>query len=178
MTQPTRVALITGGIGGIGTAICQRLAKDGCRVVANHHPRRRHLEPVACPIVEGDVAAVGRQILPERLELDGARLDEVLLELLLQLVPVNQLSVANGDVRRLADRVETRKLPALDRWVAGLHAAYQGPLNEVVIQAYAKPIDDFPEGHWRILGGVDLTPNDVLDEPMSLDFVDVTVDLP
>ncbi len=38
MTQQARVALITGGIGGIGTAICQRLAKDGCRVVANHHP--------------------------------------------------------------------------------------------------------------------------------------------
>ncbi|WP_058557199.1 acetoacetyl-CoA reductase [Thiohalocapsa sp. ML1] len=33
-----RVALITGGIGGIGTAICQRLAVDGYRVVANHHP--------------------------------------------------------------------------------------------------------------------------------------------
>jgi acetoacetyl-CoA reductase len=38
MTQQAKVALITGGIGGIGTAICQRLAKDGCRVVANHHP--------------------------------------------------------------------------------------------------------------------------------------------
>lgn len=38
MTQQARVALITGGIGGIGTAICQRLAKDGFRVVANHHP--------------------------------------------------------------------------------------------------------------------------------------------
>ncbi|NEV62715.1 acetoacetyl-CoA reductase [Thiorhodococcus minor] len=33
-----RIALVTGGIGGIGTAICTRLAKDGCRVVANHHP--------------------------------------------------------------------------------------------------------------------------------------------
>jgi len=38
MTTPTRVALVTGGIGGIGTAICQRLVKDGMKVVANHHP--------------------------------------------------------------------------------------------------------------------------------------------
>lgn len=34
----SRVALVTGGIGGIGTAICIRLAKDGHRVIANHHP--------------------------------------------------------------------------------------------------------------------------------------------
>lgn len=33
-----RIALVTGGIGGIGTAICARLVKDGCTVIANHHP--------------------------------------------------------------------------------------------------------------------------------------------
>lgn len=33
-----RIALVTGGIGGIGTAICTRLVKDGCTVIANHHP--------------------------------------------------------------------------------------------------------------------------------------------
>lgn len=33
-----RIALVTGGIGGIGTSICTRLAQDGYRVVANHHP--------------------------------------------------------------------------------------------------------------------------------------------
>jgi acetoacetyl-CoA reductase len=31
-----RIALVTGGIGGIGTAICRQLARDGCTVVANH----------------------------------------------------------------------------------------------------------------------------------------------
>lgn len=41
MTQ--RVAYVTGGMGGIGTAICQRLYKDGFRVVAGcgpNSPRR------------------------------------------------------------------------------------------------------------------------------------------
>jgi len=38
MTDQARVALVTGGIGGIGTAICERLAKDGYTVVANCHP--------------------------------------------------------------------------------------------------------------------------------------------
>jgi acetoacetyl-CoA reductase len=32
----TRIALITGGVGGIGTAICQRLARDGHFVIANY----------------------------------------------------------------------------------------------------------------------------------------------
>jgi acetoacetyl-CoA reductase len=29
-----KLAYVTGGMGGIGTSICQRLAKDGFRVVA------------------------------------------------------------------------------------------------------------------------------------------------
>ena len=35
-----KVAYVTGGMGGIGTAICQRLAKDGFTVVAGCGPTR------------------------------------------------------------------------------------------------------------------------------------------
>ncbi len=38
MTQ--KVAYVTGGMGGIGTAICQRLAKDGFTVIAGCGPTR------------------------------------------------------------------------------------------------------------------------------------------
>ena len=38
MTQ--KVAYVTGGMGGIGTAICQRLAKDGFKVIAGCGPTR------------------------------------------------------------------------------------------------------------------------------------------
>ncbi|KLJ02073.1 acetoacetyl-CoA reductase [Luteimonas sp. FCS-9] len=38
MTPSPRIALVTGGLGGIGRAICARLAADGCRVVAADLP--------------------------------------------------------------------------------------------------------------------------------------------
>ncbi|MDR2838978.1 MAG: SDR family NAD(P)-dependent oxidoreductase, partial [Azonexus sp.] len=37
MTQ--RVALVTGAMGGLGTAICQELSKAGHKVVASYHPQ-------------------------------------------------------------------------------------------------------------------------------------------
>ncbi|ALM81792.1 acetoacetyl-CoA reductase [Bordetella sp. N] len=37
-----KLAYVTGGMGGIGTAICQRLAKDGFRVVAGCGPSRNY----------------------------------------------------------------------------------------------------------------------------------------
>jgi acetoacetyl-CoA reductase len=36
----TKIAYVTGGMGGIGTAICQRLAKDGFKVIAGCGPTR------------------------------------------------------------------------------------------------------------------------------------------
>ena len=36
MENTKKVALVTGGVGGIGTAICKKLAEDGYFVVANY----------------------------------------------------------------------------------------------------------------------------------------------
>lgn len=40
MTQ--KIALVTGGTGGIGTSICKRLADDGCRVIAGYYSGGDH----------------------------------------------------------------------------------------------------------------------------------------
>jgi len=40
MDKHRRIAYVTGGMGGIGTALCQRLAREGCTVVAGCGPNR------------------------------------------------------------------------------------------------------------------------------------------
>jgi acetoacetyl-CoA reductase len=42
-----KVAYVTGGMGGIGTAICQRLARDGFKVIAGCGPSRDHAKWIA-----------------------------------------------------------------------------------------------------------------------------------
>ena len=42
-----KIAYVTGGMGGIGTSICQRLAKDGLKVIAGCGPTRDHAKWVA-----------------------------------------------------------------------------------------------------------------------------------
>jgi len=61
-----RVAAVTGGIGGIGTAICRRLVRDGKCVVAVYHPseeekatewcQHRKEEGLDINIIAGDVS--------------------------------------------------------------------------------------------------------------------------
>jgi acetoacetyl-CoA reductase len=56
-----KVAYVTGGMGGIGTAICQRLHKDGFTVIAGCGPTRDHAKWLAEQKAEGFVfhASVG-----------------------------------------------------------------------------------------------------------------------
>ena len=42
-----KVAYVTGGMGGIGTAICQRLHKEGFKVIAGCGPQRDHAKWIA-----------------------------------------------------------------------------------------------------------------------------------
>jgi acetoacetyl-CoA reductase len=61
------LALVTGGTGGIGTAICRKLAQKGCRVVASYHPseedsleewrQARKAEGIEVGLVAGDVSS-------------------------------------------------------------------------------------------------------------------------
>lgn len=68
MTQ--KVALITGGTGGIGTAICRRLTADGLRVVAAHHPSEDEAAAEWREALSADGVAV------ETLSLDVASYEE------------------------------------------------------------------------------------------------------
>jgi acetoacetyl-CoA reductase len=66
MSAEKKIALVTGGIGGIGTAICKRLATDGYQVIASHLTSEQDLadawqkkqteEGFAMGIAAGDVS--------------------------------------------------------------------------------------------------------------------------
>jgi 3-oxoacyl-[acyl-carrier protein] reductase len=55
------VAIVTGGAGGIGKAICLRLAKDGFNVVVNYNSRRDPAEEIVAEINAGKTHAIAVQ---------------------------------------------------------------------------------------------------------------------
>jgi 3-oxoacyl-[acyl-carrier protein] reductase len=56
-----RVAIVTGGAGGIGKAICLRLAQDGYHVVVNYHGRPERAAEIVETINAGDTRALAVQ---------------------------------------------------------------------------------------------------------------------
>lgn len=64
-----KIALVTGGIGGIGTAICDRLSSQGYFPIANYYPDLKDAavdwgseRPYQCGIIEGDVSDYGAML--------------------------------------------------------------------------------------------------------------------
>jgi len=53
-----RRALVTGGSGGIGGAVCRRLAADGCHVLVHANRHREHAEQLTAEIVAAGGSAV------------------------------------------------------------------------------------------------------------------------
>ena len=84
--QVQRVALVTGGCGGIGSAICQRLAADGFRVATNYRDEAKALkwqqemkkQGADVAIYEADVAEFEQcQQMISSVEKDFGRIDVI-----------------------------------------------------------------------------------------------------
>jgi acetoacetyl-CoA reductase len=53
MTDRNKIAYVTGGMGGIGTSLCQRLHRDGFTVIAGCGPSRDHAKWLAEQVAQG-----------------------------------------------------------------------------------------------------------------------------
>ena len=60
-TERPRVAIVTGGAGGIGKAICLQLAQDGYHVIVNYHGRADRATEIVEAINAGDTKALAVQ---------------------------------------------------------------------------------------------------------------------
>jgi NAD(P)-dependent dehydrogenase (short-subunit alcohol dehydrogenase family) len=61
-SQRDRIAVVTGGSGGIGQAVCQRLADDGCAVVINYAGHPEPAEAQVKKITGGGGRAIARVV--------------------------------------------------------------------------------------------------------------------
>ncbi len=82
-------ALVTGGSGAIGAAICRRLAADGCHVYVHANRNRQHAEQVAAEIIAGGGSARAVAFDVAQHQQTGAALQALLADGPIQIVVNN-----------------------------------------------------------------------------------------
>jgi 3-oxoacyl-[acyl-carrier protein] reductase len=92
MSTPSRRALVTGGSGGIGSAICRRLAADGYSVIVHANGNLNKAQEVAA-----DIAAQGGQAQAVAFDVTNAEATAAALEALLEAGPI-QVLVNNAGI--------------------------------------------------------------------------------
>ncbi len=92
MSTPSRRALVTGGSGGIGSAICRRLAADGYSVIVHANGNLDKAQAVAA-----DIAARGGQAQAVAFDVTDAAATAAALEALLEAGPI-QVLVNNAGI--------------------------------------------------------------------------------
>jgi 3-oxoacyl-[acyl-carrier protein] reductase len=92
MSIPSRRALVTGGSGGIGSAICRRLAADGYSVIVHANGNLDKAQAVAA-----DIAASGGQAQAVAFDVTDAAATAAALEALLEGGPI-QVLVNNAGI--------------------------------------------------------------------------------
>lgn len=92
MSNPSRRALVTGGSGGIGSAICRRLAADGYSVIVHANGNLDKAQAVAA-----DITAQGGQAQAVAFDVTDAPATAAALEALLEAGPI-QVLVNNAGI--------------------------------------------------------------------------------
>ena len=116
-----KVALITGGVGGIGTAICQRLAKDGFRIVATYIA----MEADGIPAWTDAQKALGMDVTTVELDVtDFAACEKTFAEVEGKVGPIEVLVNCAGITRD-----GTFKKMSLDNWKAVLSTNLDSVFN-------------------------------------------------
>jgi 3-oxoacyl-[acyl-carrier protein] reductase len=92
MDNQIKRALVTGGSGDIGGAICRRLAADGCHVIVHANGNRARAEAVV-----GDIVAAGGRAEAVAFDVADAQASDAAIAVLLEAGPV-QVVVNNAGI--------------------------------------------------------------------------------
>jgi 3-oxoacyl-[acyl-carrier protein] reductase len=148
-----RVAVVTGGAGGIGRAVCRRLAADGHHVVVNYHRRADRAAEIVAEITAG--GAVGALAVQAAVATDAGAQD-------LHRAAVREFGAVSVLVNNASPRINPKPLAALE-W-----ADVQEQLDVQVRGAFAMTRAVVPGMSERGWGRIVNITSQVLDGPPSV----------